>query len=70
MQSPAIPPVKVESAKLADGVWFLAGGSHHSLVVDFKDYIVVIEGPLNEARSLAVMAEAKKLVPTNRSSTW
>ncbi len=63
VQSAAIPPVKVESKKLADGVWFLAGGSHHSLVVDFKDYIVVVEGPLSEERSLAVMVEAKKLVP-------
>ena len=54
VQSATVPPVKVESTKLADGVWFLGGGSHHSLVVEFKDYIAVIEGPLNEARSMAV----------------
>jgi glyoxylase-like metal-dependent hydrolase (beta-lactamase superfamily II) len=63
IQSASIPPVKVETTKLAEGVWFLAGGSHHSLVVQFKDYIAVIEGPLTEARSMAVMEEAKKLVP-------
>jgi len=63
VQSASIPPVKVESTKLADGVWFLGGGSHHSLVVEFKDYIAVLEGPLNEARSMAVIEEAKKLVP-------
>jgi glyoxylase-like metal-dependent hydrolase (beta-lactamase superfamily II) len=32
-------------------------------VVNFKDYIAVIEAPLNEERSMAVIAEAKKLVP-------
>jgi glyoxylase-like metal-dependent hydrolase (beta-lactamase superfamily II) len=63
VKSASIPPVKVESTKLANGVWFLGGGSHHSLVVEFKDYIAIVEGPLNEARSLAVIEEAKKLVP-------
>ena len=63
VQSASIPPVKVESTKVADGVWFLGGGSHHSLALDFNDYIVIIEGPLNEQRSMAVLAEAKKLIP-------
>jgi glyoxylase-like metal-dependent hydrolase (beta-lactamase superfamily II) len=63
VQSATAPPVKVDTARLSDGVWFLSGGSHHSLVVEFNDYITVIEAPLNEERSLAVIAEAKKLVP-------
>jgi glyoxylase-like metal-dependent hydrolase (beta-lactamase superfamily II) len=58
-----VPPVKVETTKLADGVWYLRGGTHHSVVVEFKDYVTVIEGPLSEARSLAVIAEVHKLVP-------
>jgi glyoxylase-like metal-dependent hydrolase (beta-lactamase superfamily II) len=57
------PPVKVQSQKLGDGIWFVAGGSHNSMVVEFPTYITVIEGPLGEARSLAVIAEAKRLVP-------
>ena len=57
------PPVKVESQKLGDGVWFLAGGSHNSALVEFKDYVAVVEGPLDEERSLAVIAEVKNLVP-------
>lgn len=57
------PPVRVESAKLADGVWYLTGGPHHSVAIEFKDHAVVIEGPLNEDRSLAVIAEVKKLIP-------
>lgn len=63
VQSASIAPVTVETAKLAPGVWFLTGGPHHSLVVEFKDYIAVVEAPLNEAQSMAVMAEAKKLAP-------
>ena len=61
VQAASAPPVKVESAKLGDGVWFLSGGSHHSVLVEFKDYVAVIEAPLNEQRSLAVIAEARKL---------
>ncbi len=63
VQSATVPPVKTESTKIADGVWFVSGGSHHSLVVEFKEYVAVVEGPLNEERSLAVLAEAAKLVP-------
>src|SRR5438034_153706 len=63
-QHPAGPPaVTVTTEKVADGVFYLMGGSHHSIVVEFKDYIAVIEGPQNEARSLAVIAETKKLIP-------
>jgi glyoxylase-like metal-dependent hydrolase (beta-lactamase superfamily II) len=41
----------------------VTGGSHHSLVVAFDEYAAVIEAPLDEQRSMAVLAEAKKLVP-------
>jgi glyoxylase-like metal-dependent hydrolase (beta-lactamase superfamily II) len=57
------PAIKVDSKKVGDGIWFVAGGSHNSMVVEFPTYITVIEGPLGEARSLAVIAEAKRLVP-------
>src|SRR5438874_8586188 len=45
---------RAESQKLADGVWLVAGGSHNSLAIDFRDFAAVIEAPLNEERSLAV----------------
>jgi glyoxylase-like metal-dependent hydrolase (beta-lactamase superfamily II) len=54
----------VASQKLADGVWFLKGVSHNSLVLDFNEYIVVIEGPVNAAQAEAVIAEAHRLVPS------
>jgi glyoxylase-like metal-dependent hydrolase (beta-lactamase superfamily II) len=63
VKTASAPPIKVTSQKLADGIWFVAGGSHNSMVVEFPSYITVIEGPLGEGRSLAVIAEAKRLVP-------
>jgi glyoxylase-like metal-dependent hydrolase (beta-lactamase superfamily II) len=57
------PPVVAESQKLSDGVWFIGGGSHNSVVIEYPAYIAVVEAPLSEERSLAVIAEAKKLVP-------
>jgi glyoxylase-like metal-dependent hydrolase (beta-lactamase superfamily II) len=50
------------SEKLADGVFLILGG-YASLAVDFKDYIVVIEGPQSEERASAIIAEAKRLIP-------
>lgn len=58
-----LPPVNVTSQKIADGVWFLAGGTHNSVLVEFPNYAVMIESPLNDARAMGIMAEAKKLVP-------
>ena len=61
--SAAAPAVQTMSTKLANGVWHVTGGSHHSLVVEFNDHIAVVEAPLDEARSEAVIAEAGRLVP-------
>ena len=58
-----LPPVAVQTQKLGEGLWWLGGGSHHSVVVEYPSYITVIESPLNDERALAVIAEAKKLVP-------
>jgi glyoxylase-like metal-dependent hydrolase (beta-lactamase superfamily II) len=50
------------SEKLADGVYLILGG-YASVAVDFKDYIVVIEGPQSEERANAIITEAKRLIP-------
>jgi glyoxylase-like metal-dependent hydrolase (beta-lactamase superfamily II) len=59
----APPPPRVESQRLADGVWLVAGGSHHSLAVEFNDFVTVVEAPLADGRSQAVIGEVKRLVP-------
>jgi glyoxylase-like metal-dependent hydrolase (beta-lactamase superfamily II) len=57
------PPPMVTVEPLAKGLWWLAGGSHHSVLVEFADHLTLIEAPLNEARVLAVIAKARELVP-------
>ena len=54
---------RVATQMVADGVWFVAGGSHNSVVIEMKDHLIVVEGPLNEERATAVMAEARSLAP-------
>jgi glyoxylase-like metal-dependent hydrolase (beta-lactamase superfamily II) len=66
VQKATVPPVRVESSKLAQGVFYLTGGSHHSVAIEFRDFVMVIEAPQNEARSLAVISEVKRLVPGKR----
>jgi glyoxylase-like metal-dependent hydrolase (beta-lactamase superfamily II) len=60
-QGPA--PVKVDTAKVADGVYYLTGGTHHSVAVEFNDYVALVECPLNDDRSLAVIDAVKKAIP-------
>jgi len=55
--------IKVQADKVADGVWYLTGGTHHSVLVEMSDHLVVIEGPQDDARATAVIAEVKNLVP-------
>ncbi|HLG58914.1 MAG TPA: MBL fold metallo-hydrolase [Vicinamibacterales bacterium] len=57
------PRARVASQQLATGVWLLGGGTHNSLLVEFKDYVAVVDAPNNEERSLAVIAEAARLAP-------
>jgi glyoxylase-like metal-dependent hydrolase (beta-lactamase superfamily II) len=54
---------RVVSTQLAPGVVLLGGGSHNSVAVEFKDYVVMIEGPLNNQRTNALVAETHKLFP-------
>jgi len=57
------PAVNVTATPLADGVYYLGGGSHHSVAIAQGDSVVVVEGPQNEARGVAVIAKVKELFP-------
>jgi glyoxylase-like metal-dependent hydrolase (beta-lactamase superfamily II) len=65
IQPPGMPPAtRVESQKMADGVWYLAGTPDpNAMAVEFKDYVVIIESSVTEPRALANIAEVKRLVP-------
>jgi glyoxylase-like metal-dependent hydrolase (beta-lactamase superfamily II) len=54
---------RVVSEKVADGVWFIAGGSHNSVLIEMADHLVLVETPLNDARTQAVIDHVKTLVP-------
>jgi glyoxylase-like metal-dependent hydrolase (beta-lactamase superfamily II) len=56
----ANPPA--QSEKLGDGVYLITGG-YTVIAVDFKDYIALVECGQSEPRALAVIAEAKRLIP-------
>jgi glyoxylase-like metal-dependent hydrolase (beta-lactamase superfamily II) len=55
----------VASEKLSDGLYRITGG-YVALAVEFKDYVVVLEGGQSEARGLAILAETKRLIPNKR----
>lgn len=66
IQAPAAQPPAAAAAatseKLGDGVYLILGG-YAAIAVDFKDYIVVIEGPQSEERASAIISKAKELIP-------
>jgi glyoxylase-like metal-dependent hydrolase (beta-lactamase superfamily II) len=59
------PALTVTQEKLGEGLTRLTTGpgSYDSIVVEFKDYIMVLEAGQPEARSLAYIAEVKKMYP-------
>lgn len=64
IEVPALVTAFVErpvASKVAEGVWFLAGGSHNSVVIEMKDHIMLIESPLYDGRAVPTLQEAKKL---------
>jgi glyoxylase-like metal-dependent hydrolase (beta-lactamase superfamily II) len=59
----------VISSVVAEGVWFLAGGSHNSVAIEMANEIVLVESPLYDARALAVINAANALVPGKKVGT-
>jgi glyoxylase-like metal-dependent hydrolase (beta-lactamase superfamily II) len=63
VKTATVPPVRVDVQRIANGVYYLTGGTHHSVAIEMRDHIVMVEGPLNEERSLAVIAKVKETIP-------
>jgi glyoxylase-like metal-dependent hydrolase (beta-lactamase superfamily II) len=59
------PALVVTSEKLGDGLYRLTTGpgSYDSVIVEFKDHIMMLEAGQSEARGLAYIAKAKELIP-------
>jgi glyoxylase-like metal-dependent hydrolase (beta-lactamase superfamily II) len=62
-RAPAFSIANVQAQEVADGVFWLTGGTHHSLAIAMRDHIVLVDTPNGEARALAVIAKAKALIP-------
>jgi glyoxylase-like metal-dependent hydrolase (beta-lactamase superfamily II) len=63
---PAPSMAATEISELAPGVLLFGGGSHNSVIVEQRGGIVVIEAPLSEQRSEAVMAAVRERFPGRR----
>jgi len=61
----AAPVLTVTSEKLGDGLYRLTtgNGSYDSVIVEFKDYVMMLEAGQSIARGQAYIAETKKLIP-------
>jgi hypothetical protein len=60
--APVAPPT-MKAQKLAEGIFWLTGGTHHSLVIEMNDHLVLVDTPNGEARAMAVIAKAKGPMP-------
>lgn len=52
---------RVTADKAAEGVWFLAGGSHNSVAIEMRDHMMVVESPLYDGRAAAMLEAVRKL---------
>ena len=62
----APPPefqANVQLEEIGDGLWLLAGQSHHSVLVEFDEFLALVEVPQHDARTLAVIETARELRP-------
>lgn len=61
--TPLGPATSVSMKKLGENVYLVEGSSHHSLCVVFADHVVLVEAPLGEERSQAVIAAIREAAP-------
>jgi glyoxylase-like metal-dependent hydrolase (beta-lactamase superfamily II) len=60
----AKPYAQVTQQKAAEGVFYLTGGTHHSVAIEMKDHMIVVEAPLNDERAMAVITKVRELAPS------
>jgi glyoxylase-like metal-dependent hydrolase (beta-lactamase superfamily II) len=59
----APPTTRMTVEDVAPGIWFLAGEGHHSVLVEFADHLMLVEAPVDDRRTLAVIAKAREIRP-------
>lgn len=62
--APPTPPAPtVEAKQMAPGVWHVIASNYASILVEFRDFLLMFEGPVDDARSIAVNRWARQTVP-------
>src|SRR2546426_3390390 len=56
-------PQKVDLVEVSKGVYHVKGSSHHSMAIEMNDHIVLVEAPLYEERSAAVIKALEEKIP-------
>jgi glyoxylase-like metal-dependent hydrolase (beta-lactamase superfamily II) len=46
---------RVKVDEVADGIFYLTGGSHNSIAIEMKDHVILFEAPLNDGRVNALV---------------
>ena len=59
---PAAPALPVPQ-RIANGIWQLIPNGEGSILVEFSDYVVMVEAPISDAISAASIETAKRLTP-------
>ncbi|HET7886344.1 MAG TPA: MBL fold metallo-hydrolase [Bradyrhizobium sp.] len=59
---PAVVPANIWT-QVKPGIWHITGGSHHTLVVEMKDYLVAFDAPIANEMSRMTIAEAARRFP-------
>lgn len=63
-EAPALVQAFKENAvaeSITPGVWFIGGGSHNSVAIEMSDHLLLVEAPLYDGRSQAVLDALKRL---------
>ena len=55
-------PPSIEWTQLANGVHKIGGSSHATIVVEMRDHLIAVEGPLYEARTAPVVQGDQRAV--------
>jgi glyoxylase-like metal-dependent hydrolase (beta-lactamase superfamily II) len=59
----AQPAPKVDSRQIAPGVWHMIVSNYASILIEFRDFLLMFEGPVDDARSIAANEWARNTVP-------
>jgi glyoxylase-like metal-dependent hydrolase (beta-lactamase superfamily II) len=54
---------RVDAKQIAPGVWHLIASGYGSMLVEFKDFLLMFEGPVDDARSIAANEWVRQNVP-------